>query len=178
MVHFCSSRKAASKFSKSPNFHMHISISEFVIPLSIGHQIGLPCIDVYRIYKCTILDYFPISQSNHYNIMMASICTDQCFIRPSAMLEVGRSCLHHISVIKTTSTNHIRTGLALQLILTKVIARAMAVFLAWAVVRTRPIARTTKLNNLDNSVYKHCLMTSLLICLPSLFLILSTSTAL
>ena len=33
-----------------------------------------------------ILDYFPISQSNHYNIVMASICTDQCCIRPPAIL--------------------------------------------------------------------------------------------
>ena len=56
-----------------------------------------------------------------------------------------------------------------QLVLTKVIARAMAVFLAWAVVRTRPIARTIKKEkNLGNSVYKHCFMTSLLVCLPSL----------
>ena len=29
--------------------------------------------------KCAIHGYFPISQSNHHNIMMVSMCTDQAF---------------------------------------------------------------------------------------------------
>ena len=42
----------------------------------------------------TILGYFPMSQPSHYNIMMASICTDRYCIRPSAMLglwTIGRA---------------------------------------------------------------------------------------
>ena len=31
----------------------------------------------YKEYTNTILGYFPISQSNHYNIKMVSICTDE-----------------------------------------------------------------------------------------------------
>ena len=43
----------------------------------VGHQVVQPC----TCKKNKILS-FPILQSNHYNIMMASICTDQCCIRP------------------------------------------------------------------------------------------------
>ena len=38
----------------------------------------------------TILSYCPISQSNHYNIMMTSVCTDQYCNWPSSMLELGQ----------------------------------------------------------------------------------------
>ena len=36
------------------------------------------------------MSYFPISQSKHCNIMMASICTDQYCIRPSTILGLGQ----------------------------------------------------------------------------------------
>ena len=36
------------------------------------------------------LGYFPISQSKHYIIMMASICTYRYYIRPSIMLGLGQ----------------------------------------------------------------------------------------
>ena len=56
----------------------------------ICHSIMLRelCIRVENIH--TILGYFSISQSSHYNIIMASICTDQYCIRPSAMLGLGQ----------------------------------------------------------------------------------------
>ena len=62
-------------------------LSHFVL----GHQVVKPCTyKQYILYIYTILGYFLISQSNHYNIMMASVCTDQYCIRPSAMLGLGQ----------------------------------------------------------------------------------------
>ena len=42
--------------------------------------------------KCVqfLAGYFPKSQSNHYNIVKASVCTDQYCTRPSAMLGLGQ----------------------------------------------------------------------------------------
>ena len=50
----------------------------------------LPCSFLFQIVSSHCVVGHPVVQhSNHYNIMMASICTDQCCIRPSAMLGLG-----------------------------------------------------------------------------------------
>ena len=58
-------------------------------------------------------------------------------------------------MIKKTSTNHITNWYwdSSSACLTKVMARAMAMFLAWEVVKARQISRT-KEHNLDNSDYR------------------------
>ena len=77
--------------------------------------------------NATILGYFPISH------MLASICTDQC-IRPSAMLGLGQLWTAYLTIINKTSTNHITNQYWVQVFLldlTKIMARARAMFLAW-----------------------------------------------
>ena len=68
---------------------MHISVSEFVIPLFVENPVAQPCMTCKE-YINTILGYFPISKPNHYNIMMVSICTYEYCIRPSAKLCLGQ----------------------------------------------------------------------------------------
>ena len=60
------------------------------------------------------------------------------------MLGIGQfSTTSHLTIKKTSSSTYISTGSALQLGLAKVMARTMAMFLAWtvirAVIRTWPI---------------------------------------
>ena len=74
---------------------MEIYVSEFGISLSVGHPVVQPCMDLKRIFKYNS-GYFPISQPNHYNIMMVSICTDEYCIRTSAKLWLGQ-CVHVMS---------------------------------------------------------------------------------
>ena len=60
----------------------------------VGRQVVQPC--TCKEYIHAILDYFPTSQSKHYNLMMASICTDQYCSRPSAYARartMGRAML-------------------------------------------------------------------------------------
>ena len=72
--------------NKTPYFQLHISVSESVIHCVVGHRVVQPC----TCKEYIILGYFPILQSNHDNIMMTSICTDQYCTRPSAMLGLGQ----------------------------------------------------------------------------------------
>ena len=60
------------------SFHYLLSIRLFNLTLN--------CINA-------ILAYFPMSQSNHYNIMIVSIHTGEYFIRPSAQLWLGQCVL-------------------------------------------------------------------------------------
>ena len=53
-----------------------------------------------------ILDYFPISQSNHYNIMLPSICTNQYCISPSALLGLEFQVLIYIYIDIYISRTH------------------------------------------------------------------------
>ena len=54
-------KQLPSALNKIPNLHMHISISEFVIPLFVGHQVVQPC----TCKEYIVLGYFPLSQSKH-----------------------------------------------------------------------------------------------------------------
>ena len=49
--------------------------------------------EMVEIYIRTILGYFTISQSSHYNIMMVSICRDLYCIRLSPILGLEQ-CVH------------------------------------------------------------------------------------
>ncbi len=57
----------------------------------------------------------------------------------------------HLTIIKKVSTNtsQISIGLALQLSITKVMAKAIVTFLAYEVVRARSITRTIKQKSLQ-----------------------------
>ena len=79
----------------------------------------------------TILGYFPILQSNHLQQLLIS--------KEHIFFDCITSCNHKLQI-----TSQIGTGLALPLDLTKVMARAMAMCLAWAIVKARPISRTIK----------------------------------
>ena len=59
-----------------------------------------------------------------------------------------------LTIVKKTTTNNIQISiwLALQLVYTKVVAIAMAMFIAWAVVKARKISRAIN-TNLGNSDY-------------------------
>ena len=47
VIHFHSSRKQLPNSPiKTTYFHMQISLSEFVLPLSVGHQVVQPCTDL------------------------------------------------------------------------------------------------------------------------------------
>ena len=54
-----------SNHNKTTYFHMHISISKFVIPLCCRYQVLLSCTCEEYVKKNTILGYFSILQSNH-----------------------------------------------------------------------------------------------------------------
>ena len=75
------------------------------------------------------------------------------------MLWLGQfSTASHATIIKKTSIVHITNQCWVGL--TWVWARVMAMFLNWAVVMARPLARTMN-QKLNYSVYKYCLTTSL-----------------
>ena len=66
----------------------------------------------------------------------------------------------HTIIMKTSTIYHkISSGLAQTLVLTKIMAREMAMFLTWEVVKAWLISRTIKYN--PDSYYKCCHMTSL-----------------
>ena len=56
-------------------------------------------------YTNTILGYFPISQFNHFNIVMVSIGTDEYCTRPPAKLWLGQ-CVNVISNKTSAKNNH------------------------------------------------------------------------
>ena len=92
-MQFPSSREAASNFSQQNFSHSHTSTCTFLFQnLSchylVGHQVVQPCTckNIF-LYNSWLLLHITIQ---HYNIMMASLCTGQYCIRPSALLGLGQ----------------------------------------------------------------------------------------
>ena len=73
-----SSREAASKYSLTKLLNPNCT---FLFQYLSSHVTGIWLFNHAPMWNL-ILGYFPISQSNHYNIMMASICRDKYCIRP------------------------------------------------------------------------------------------------
>ena len=144
---WCSSHLHGKQFpsilNKTTYFHMHISISEFVIPLCCRYQVVLSC----TCKECSNDIQF-LATSPYYNPITYTSC--------ESLRNIYFSTVAHLTVIKKISTNHIT--------ITKVMARAIAIFLAWAIVRAMQISRTI-LQNLDHFDYKYYLMPLLLVCL-------------
>ena len=103
---------------------MQISISEF-INLLCYYVIWYQLVHSSTCKEFVKTGYFPILQSNHY-----TSCESPRNIQ---------SQRRHLQI-----TSQTRIGLAIQPVFTKVMARAMSMFLAWVVVKPRQISRETK----------------------------------
>ena len=110
-----------SILNKPTYFPMHISISEFVMHYVVGYQV---------VQCCTCQEYIKnthLITSPYYNPTTYTSCESP---RNISFLTAS-----HLTIIRKILqiTSQISTGLVLQLVPTKIMPRAMAMFLAWVV---------------------------------------------
>ena len=103
--------------NKTTYFHMHISISEFVMPLCCRYQVVLSC--SYKQYS-----------KNIQLIATPPYCNPITYTSCESLRNIILDCMTSYNYKEDIYKSQIVTGLALQLVLTKVMARAMAMFLA------------------------------------------------
>ena len=106
---FSSSRKHPTNYF----VHMQISNSEFVIPLCYGYQV------------VHLALYVIVTIDNSWLLLHIAI----------QLLTIVVNVNSHSHKEDMYVTSQVSTGLALQLVVTKVMARGMTIFSAWAVIK-------------------------------------------
>ena len=106
--------------NKATYFYMHISFSEFIIPLCCRYQV---------VQSCTCKEYSKnikfIATSPYYN-------NPTTYTSCESLRNIILDCITSYNQRRYLQiTSQSCAGLALQLVLTKAMARAMAMFLAW-----------------------------------------------
>ena len=133
---WCSSHLQGEQYpitrNKTTYFHMHISISKSVIPLCC------------KVSDCSILH---LEYSKNIEFVAISPCYNPTIYTSCESLKnMQFSTASHLTIIKKTSTNHITNRYWISSSACPYQGYgAMAIFLAWAVVKARKISRIIKL---------------------------------
>ena len=112
---------------------MHSSVSEYLNPFTLS---GVKLFNLEPLEICKNLQFLSTSP---YYYPATNTCCESLRTYISVMQHIAQSKSRHLQI-----KSQISMGLALQLVLTKVMAIAMFMFFARAVVQARQISRTNK----------------------------------